>query len=67
MTRLDLEQRKLVSKILVDLGKLFFAAAVIGFFIPVTAAKVETSSFVVGLTTSLILFIGGVIIIKQSS
>ena len=65
MYKLHSKQRELIAKILVDLGKMFFAASVIGFFIPTTATKINLFSFLGGLITSMILFIGGIIIIKS--
>ena len=65
MRKLDFKQKELIAKILVDLGKMFFAASVIGFFIPSTMATVSLISFIAGLITSVILFISGIIIIKQ--
>jgi len=67
MYKLHSKQRELIAKILVDLGKMFFAASVVGFFIPATAAKINLFSFLGGLITSIVLFIGGITIIKPQN
>jgi len=66
MHKLHSKQKELIAKILVDLGKMFFASSVVGFFIPATAAKISFFTFLGRLITSIVLFIGGITIITNN-
>lgn len=49
-----------VSKLVIDLGKILFAAAVVGFFIPGFSGEVGLLTFVFGAATSVTLFFIGI-------
>ena len=56
----DLKQREVISEIWIDIGKLFFAGGVVGFFIPGISGKINLGSFLITLLISLACFIIGV-------
>ena len=54
-----------ISKYSMDLSRLLFASAIVGFFIPGHSGKVSFATYIVGLVFSSLLFIGGVILLKS--
>lgn len=63
--KFDPQQKKTISEIFVDVGKLFFAGGVVGFFIPGIGGKISTVSFVVTLILSFICFSLGIKFAKK--
>lgn len=63
--KFDSQQKRTISEIFVDIGKLFFAGGVIGFFIPGIGGKISTGSFVITLIGSIIFFMIGIILAKK--
>ncbi len=49
-----------LSKLALDLGKIMFAATVVGFFVPGFSGEVSVASFVVGAAVTLLLFVVGI-------
>jgi hypothetical protein len=54
------KQTDILSKLTIDIGKILFAAAVVGFFIPGFSGDVSFSVFIVSIFSSLFLFITGI-------
>ena len=52
----DREQKKFSAEILSDLGKLFFAVGVVGYFLPGIGGSVSAAGFAAALLVSLVLF-----------
>ncbi len=67
LPKIDLNQRKIVSEIFIDIGKLFFAGGVVGFLIPSVANKIKPATFVISLLLSLFCFYLGVMLIKKQN
>lgn len=59
------EQIKGISKYLMDLSKLLFGSAIVGFFIPGYSGKVSTAIFIIGVVSSMGLFASGIFILKS--
>ena len=55
---------KTISRLIIDLGKILFAAFVVGFFIPGFSGKVTALSFGIGGLSSLSLLVLGVKLTK---
>lgn len=58
-TKLQLD---VLSKLLIDIGKLFFGSVVVGFFIP--SLNIPPFTFVIGIVISITLFVFGVNLVK---
>lgn len=65
LLKFDSEQKRIISSIFIDIGKLFFGGGVVGFFIPGISGKINVVTFVFTLLSSMICFIIGVKIIKR--
>lgn len=63
--KLDSEQRKTVSKLVIDVGKLFLGGGVVGSFIPGVGDKITIGSFLIALLISLACFTLGVNLAKK--
>lgn len=63
--RLNKLQLETAAKFFVDLGKLWFASGVIGFFIPNTPIRLGISALIGGVVASLIFLLIGLRILKS--
>ena len=55
-------QLEVLSKLLIDIGKLFFGSVVVGFFVP--SLNIPLLTFVAGIIISIILFVFGVNLVR---
>ncbi len=53
-----------LSKLIIDLGKILFAAITVGFFIPGFSGEVDISAFIVGSSLSISMFAIGIKLTK---
>jgi len=67
MPKPDREQKKLIAEILSDLGKLFFAGGVMGYFIPGLGGSVTAGKFILALAISLVSFFLATWLIRKST
>lgn len=63
--RLNKCQLEIAAKFFADLGKIWFASGVVGFFIPVTPAKLGISVLIGGIIASSIFLLLGLRILKS--
>ena len=54
------EKIREISKLILDIGKIIFTAAVVGFFVPGFSGEVGILGFTIGATTSFMLFAIGI-------
>ncbi len=66
LLRFDPNQKRTISEIFVDIGKLFFAGGVVGFFIPGITGKINIGTFIFALILSLVCFTVGVKLAKKN-
>lgn len=64
-TTFNLIQIKTISSLVIDLGKLFFTASVVGFLFSEITQRINPLSFIAGLFVSVTYFIIGIKILKN--
>ena len=62
----DEAQIKMMASITSDLGKVFFAAGVVSYFIPSIENKVSLGGFALGFVASVLLFASAIVLIKET-
>ena len=65
--KLTTSRLEILAKYFVDLSKILFASAIVGFFIPGFSEKVDLSTFVFGSVIALGFLVLGVLIIEEKN